>query len=340
MSKEPYRAVISSRSYDDYLKGTCARFQSCGMLRFGGFTFYINFKTDSSVLMDMWKMNFPQTNNPEQLHGTVEVYGGNGQYGVFRDQSNPRILVINKRYYGSVKLGYRALCSYLMDAKDLWMLSMHSAGGVIDNKLFLVTGASGSGKNTILTYLDGKYDCQFLWDDWGVVDSQGKVFPTSETAYHMSGQSALSFAPILKESGGLESSKLMCEDEKSKKYMVPLHDLRKTFANSFDIFKCNGGMPVNTLFILTNHAGQNGIKKVDSSEARRVFSMPSYSYAWDCMVPYKNEHLVLTSAELEILSLSYGQTFSKIPNIFIVNNNKQEVDKTALLDSVDKALME
>jgi len=329
MSKAPYRKIVSPKEYQllsDNSEGK-SKLESCGILNLGGNEFRILLRTDSDKLIKMWGCNFPQTKSSNKVDGIMEIYSGNGDSVRLYDKENHRIITTNNDYYGCVKFGYRVLCSDLIVKKDC--VSLHSSAFVIDGKLIVVTGPSGAGKNTILNYFDDNYDVSFLWDDWGVVSTRGDICATNEEQYHMSEQSILNMLPSFNN-----WSSLLCEERKSKKYMVPLHNLRKTVKNSM-----NTPIKIHALVIVTNSPNYTNVDKVSHEYALNVFSKPSYSYAWDCRVPFMNEHLLMSDKELKELRKQYEELFQNIPNIVVANNTRQLVDKQVFLDKIENIVL-
>jgi len=329
VNKAPYRKIVSPEEYqslsDKVDKGS-PKMESCGVLNLGGKYFRILLRTDSYKLKVMWSCNFPQIKYADQVDGTIEIYNGTGDSVRLYDKNLHRMIITNNDYYGCVKFGYRVLCSDLITTKDC--VSMHSAAFVVDGKLIVVTGPSGAGKNTTLNYFDDKYEVSFLWDDWGVVSTKGEVHVTNEEQYHMAEPSILNMLPSFND-----WSSLVCEERKSKKYMVPLHKLRKTVKNSM-------ATPINihTLIIVTNEPNYTNVDKVSREYAIEVFSKPSYSYSWECRVPFMNEHLLMSDEELQQLHKQYEELFQNIPNIVVANNTRQLVDKEEFLREVENII--
>lgn len=332
MSKEPYRMVVSSKLYFDTSNRFHSKYNRCNLLKFGGKEFRINLRTDVKGLYDMWSRNFPDNVEWTEADGVVDVFAGNGNEDSARlyDKENHRIVTINDVYYGCVKFGYRVVLADLMLGSGL--TTIHSAGVMIDGKVVVITGPSGAGKNTTMNYLDGKYNGIFLWDDFGVLSKDGEAYLSNEEHHHMSQESASSLLPYFEDWGDL-----MCEERASNKYMVPLHEHRKTARNCLD---SNDPIKVDTLVIVTNEPNSNIVKSVDAATALDIFRTPAYSHAWECKVPFMNEHLMMDCVELHQLKDEYAEIFDNIPNIVVANNTRQEVDKMKYLQGVESCIFD
>lgn len=333
MSKTPIRRIVASREYDSYNYGQ-PDYISCRLLKFGGEKFKITLKTDSELLVRIWESNFPASQETTNPNGTVEIYNGNGTSVRLYDKENHRIIITNNDYYGCVKYGYRVICADLMAKKKLKnLVSMHSSAIVVKGQTIIITGTSGAGKNTLYNYLDSRYDCMFLWDDWGTITTTGEIFKTNELLYHMSKASASTLTPDFDE-----WDQLICEKRnagKIPKYMMPIHELRETGNNTL---KDGKTLKVHSIVILTNEPRYTDARKVDVDEAVKVFSEPSYSYAWECLVPFKDEHLLMNNDELHLLGKKYRDLFENVDNLVVANNTKQEVDKLTFLQNVEKSV--
>jgi hypothetical protein len=315
MGKAPDRRIVTSEEYEAARREFAPKHICFGDLGYSN----ICLRTESDKLAEMWKANYPKSQSSPWPSFIVEVF--------------------SKGENGCVKFGYRVLLADQMLIRKNGV-SMHSSALVINDKTVVITGPSGSGKNTTMNYLDRKHNGLFLWDDWGVINPDGWIPIPIEQSYHMSETSAAGLVPgfnFLLETLELyprlcKQAGLICEPRTKPKYMVPLHLLRPTVANTI-----TGGMvKTHSLVILTNDPDSTTVRKVDAEEALETFSKPAWSYAWECLVPFMNEHLMMNDTELVELKEQYRTLFRNIPNLIIANNNKMEADKQKFLEDVEK----
>jgi hypothetical protein len=340
MSKEPNRRIVTPEEYCKARDGFFAKHICCGNLLSSGIT--VCLKTDSEKLAEMWKANYPQHYLPYSTSCTyvVEVYSKGENIRLY-NKENHRILITGSDYYGGVKFGYRVILADMLKQA----VTMHSSALAINGKTVVITGPSGAGKNTTMNYLDQKHTGLFLWDDWGVINHDGWIPLPNEQSYHMSETSASAmvpgFKPFLMDTLEMyprlcKQAGLICEPRTKPKYMVPLHLLRPTVRNTIAV----GMVKAHSLVILTNDPDSTTVRKVDVEEAIEVFSKPAWSYAWECNVPFMNEHLMMNDDELVELKEQYRTLFKNIPNLIIANNNKREQDRQKFLEAVEKLVVE
>ena len=339
MSKAPDRRIVTPEEYEAARRELAPKHVCFGNTGYSN----ICLRTESDKLAEMWKANYPKSQSSPWPSFIVEVFS-KGENVRLYDKSRCRILMTGSDYYGCVKFGYRVLLADQMLIRKNGV-SMHSSALVIKDKTVVITGPSGAGKNTTMNYLDRKHNGLFLWDDWGVINPDGWIPIPNELSYHMSETSAAAlvpgFKPFLLETLEMyprlcKQAGLICEPRTKPKYMVPLHLLRPTVANTIT----GGIVKTHSLVILTNDTDSTAVRKVDVEEALEIFSKPAWSWAWECLVPFMNEHLMMNDTELAELKEQYRTLFKNIPNLIIANNNKMEPDKQKFLEDVEKLVEE
>lgn len=302
-----------------------------------GFCPTIRLTTDCDHLIEFFRWNFPIAGgtgidgeiivlNPD-LH--QELPPNTYESARFYEKESRTILTTNNDYYGNIKLGYRILCADLAMPKGL--VTLHSAAVLVDGRLVVVTGTSGSGKTTCFTHLDKRHDGVFVWDDWGLVEAaSGSAIVPQECAYHMAHKTVATMLPSF-----TNWEALPCESRGTDKakFMIPLHEFRRTVQRMSE----RPALKIHALVILTNSRDHAPFaRRVSVEEGLGAFFKPAFSHAWKCEVPFMNEHLMLSDEEVHEHKQLFTGLFRAIPRLVLANNTLRSEDRERFLEMVEQ----